>query len=526
MAFEHKDVINMLEGLVPQIKQASSPEKVFVKYARENNLPPAVLQKLVQVYNTAKTVNYLDKAAAEKRGESFEVIDSDKVLEMYETPEETNTKVNITIKEAAYDTYNSLFDEEEIIDLGTSYDAAAKYRFSNEIRKEAAEKIEYEMLEDIQFEYEEKVRKELDKIAMEVKRGQLDFPSFLSDINSVAINEGEEELCKTIQSYVDNENFGKFANVEIKEKSFVYNTNNIDRFHKLMDDYVIYKQAAYSGLNYPGIRGMSDQEYKDYAAKGLASGYGRSGGPKSYKDIDDIVAQVLGFEEQLQSKEKRKNQEQERYQKEQELENLRKQQIQDEQDMQEFDNLFGSENRLRQTTEESGNKMREDFFNSVGGTADSILEGTKTISDQAGRLGGKLGNPVMTALENLYSDKNNDQMAVDNSQLRAKMDMAFNSLMLTDPVLVEADEDSMRDIFDTLVEVAPSIAADPVRLRAVLREASQYDSLSPFTLKSLYDVENVRLKNEDLSSKADKEKYGLRNLNPFRRGKSVNSETR
>ena len=60
----------------------SNVKEVFLKFANEKNLAPALLEKLGQVYNTAKTVNYLDKSAA-KRGSSFEILDVSDMLETY-----------------------------------------------------------------------------------------------------------------------------------------------------------------------------------------------------------------------------------------------------------------------------------------------------------------------------------------------------------------------------------------------------------------------------------------------------------
>lgn len=74
----HQAIIDQLTTLAPQLKEASSPEDVLVKYATSRNLAPAQLERIGQVYNIAKTLNFMDKSA--NRGDSFKVLNTEKMM--------------------------------------------------------------------------------------------------------------------------------------------------------------------------------------------------------------------------------------------------------------------------------------------------------------------------------------------------------------------------------------------------------------------------------------------------------------
>jgi hypothetical protein len=67
--------IHIVNQLLPEISRTRDPETVLTKYASENNLAPAQLERLGQVFNTAKTISYMEKSAS--RGGSFSLVDVD-----------------------------------------------------------------------------------------------------------------------------------------------------------------------------------------------------------------------------------------------------------------------------------------------------------------------------------------------------------------------------------------------------------------------------------------------------------------
>lgn len=76
----HQAIIDQLSHLAPQLKGATSPESVLVKYASDRNFSAAQLERMGQVYNIAKTLNFMDKTASSNRGDSFRVLNMDTML--------------------------------------------------------------------------------------------------------------------------------------------------------------------------------------------------------------------------------------------------------------------------------------------------------------------------------------------------------------------------------------------------------------------------------------------------------------
>lgn len=75
--------INLLTSIMPEISETHDPRGVMLKCAKEHNLSPAQLEKLGHVYNTAKTLVGLEKQA--HRGDSFSIVDVPEMVASYTT---------------------------------------------------------------------------------------------------------------------------------------------------------------------------------------------------------------------------------------------------------------------------------------------------------------------------------------------------------------------------------------------------------------------------------------------------------
>lgn len=69
----HDSAVRTIVSLVPDIEKSGSAADVLSEYARKEDLPPAQLEKLAQVYNTLRTVSHIEKAA--DRGSSVDLLD-------------------------------------------------------------------------------------------------------------------------------------------------------------------------------------------------------------------------------------------------------------------------------------------------------------------------------------------------------------------------------------------------------------------------------------------------------------------
>ena len=81
---DQNTIITMLNDVVPQMQKSKDPEQTLLKYAQDQNLPPAVLERMCHAFNQLKTNCYMDKAdSMEKRGSQFSLINAPELIEKY-----------------------------------------------------------------------------------------------------------------------------------------------------------------------------------------------------------------------------------------------------------------------------------------------------------------------------------------------------------------------------------------------------------------------------------------------------------
>ena len=81
-----KRILRSLEGAVEMVNLGSTPDDAIYKAASEEGFGPPVVQRMVEAFNTSKTLSWLKQADLQKRAESFALADASKILErMYPT---------------------------------------------------------------------------------------------------------------------------------------------------------------------------------------------------------------------------------------------------------------------------------------------------------------------------------------------------------------------------------------------------------------------------------------------------------
>lgn len=77
----HKLIEWLIDDIAPRVRRSGDAEGELLKFATEQNLSPALLEGLGQLFNTAKTISYMDKSAS--RGDSFPTVDVQKLVSQY-----------------------------------------------------------------------------------------------------------------------------------------------------------------------------------------------------------------------------------------------------------------------------------------------------------------------------------------------------------------------------------------------------------------------------------------------------------
>lgn len=186
------EIVRCLEKLIPSITASKDPEGVMLKYARDQRLSCAVLEKLAQTYNIAKTLNFMDKSA--DRTGSFSVLDPGPLLQKYSayappvSAKRDDASEWFDVREkCASARVPSPAELEEMSkaasaesDITLLHDSAAA-----EYRKQANARLDGETLEQIAFDHEQFALTKLAMIRGAIAEGVFDYSTLDHDLRDM-----------------------------------------------------------------------------------------------------------------------------------------------------------------------------------------------------------------------------------------------------------------------------------------------------------------------------------------------------
>lgn len=74
-------ILQALERAVDSVNLGSNPNDAICKEASAENFGPPIVQRMVEAFNTSKTISWIKQANVQKRAEAFELADAGKILE-------------------------------------------------------------------------------------------------------------------------------------------------------------------------------------------------------------------------------------------------------------------------------------------------------------------------------------------------------------------------------------------------------------------------------------------------------------
>ena len=188
-----REILNWLQDILPEIRRTGNPEDTMLKFAREHDLQPALLERLAQVFNTAKTVRWLDKSAGADRGASFHIVDGPALVERY-----TRVEKAAAVRPVAVVTPFPRTRMEK----AASAEAKPVTVHPRQMRKEAeAQALEIDLLRQIEFNSVEDARAESIKLARACRSA--DWASIEAD--ALAIDPQLKEACDFVARALDTE---------------------------------------------------------------------------------------------------------------------------------------------------------------------------------------------------------------------------------------------------------------------------------------------------------------------------------
>ena len=506
----HQQAIEVLESLLPRMKEEGRPEQVLLKYASDRNLAPAQLEKMAQIYNTAATLTYLEKS--EDRGGSFHVIDTPPLLQEYtrytpvekaasETPETPGAHNPLRFPRPMEKAASAV--DELLASLEPEGPSASKLRQLEEWQKQASEREQEMLLEFI-------------------------------DTTGYRINEGAAGILKIARG--DNE-----ASREVLEGDIMYLAGPesgawaVERIwgapldldmDKVASERDFSEELRTDPLRLEALGCLRDMLEKR-AELEVAVKYGESLGKSAsfFQEGDTVLAQDRNNYGTVVSD--REDKAFVRF-------------VNNETGAVESKWLPHDILRLERNAGDTGKKYNprkggggqgssaeSRFDQALNQARSEVFGGGETPPESAGADEPKddpeihlpplvaRGEPNLKGIDDLTnwinnkrektpwtpigqvrgilrdSDKpsiNRSQMKVDESRGETERSLVLARLMQVDPIISEADPEMVQELYNTLQEASPEYVRDPAKLRMALREAVQYESVPLHTLKEIADT--------------------------------------
>jgi hypothetical protein len=447
------EVISYLEDVLPEIKRTRDPEGSLLKFAQDRNLAPAMLEKLAHVYNSAKTINFLEKAA--NRGDSFHVVDADALLKQFTStaPEKAATAdhsewfdrpqtkaSSLTYKIA--DRFPRTPENPEVLaeasisePVPTSKRAARRELEVSQINAQAYDQVLFDLAEDV---YEKSAR------IAEQMRATPDFNFSQFEAGALLLTGGS-----------------------VKE-ALTHVSNRLTRRH------FAHKRASGPGdavfLNaerdlLASVRQLQEAVELEKSAKSLAGEF--------HKAATALVEP--GMETQRSTESQAAG--------------------------------LGAQ-RARPSRPETAREEKESAPAKAEAPASSGIGSLiRSISIPKSPL-----HPVSMvrslAMEALPT-RNVGQEQVDQDFSDTQSKVVLERLMHSDPILSEADPHTVVSLANSIREQSPHLAKDINAMRFALREAVQYNALPTHTVKDIAGIEKTKGEVEDTRRSINKDKYQI-----------------
>lgn len=541
----HQAIIEQLSQLAPKLKAAESPEAVLVKYASDRNLSAAQLERIGQVYNIAKTLNFMDKSAS--RGDSFRVLDTQKMLADY-----TSFKPKPQKEAASTDEWNSWFD------APVQKAASAVNPDSLDSWIDAPEKVAKIVEEDGQYVvYSEDGSKRLSKPgtkAEAVKRlRQVEYFKKHKKANSVpnllGMAKDEDYTDLSFETSELPKTAAEQIKQELREDAFL--RYEIETTKQVMDDAaeearkiagellelhrvsplpfaVMEHDAYYCSEDEKGTKEATEFVAKYFGSKGwnLERHDFSNGMPKLARDRHNALPLFNSILEKLELYKSASLYLEDLEKKSSQVEQRRRSTGKQEDTTIDFPSEEGGR-RPRQSAPETISELEllslisgqkgDRGRGAVGGegkadTADAaaIASGLRSMYDPNTYLNKQtqdfIGN-VLKAPE--LSSKNKRQKDVDVAVSDVARVSDLQRLMLSDPIIGEADPDTVVSLYNTLANANPEIVRDSNLLRFALREALQYDAVPLHTYKDLISMGKDRADMEEKMQRLEDRRYSI-----------------
>ena len=454
----------LIEDIAPEIRRSRDAAGTILKFANERNLAPALVQGLGQLYNTAKTLAFLEKAGSSGRGDSFPILDVDDLVRKFleDNPVKSAGVAQGTIDHWELDNPDGggdlpacfagimtpAFTQETVIN--TTPERLAKKAAC----KKAATALEIEFAIQIRNDYAAEMEKAAGAIAKTLRENP-DYTFAQMEADALGYFDGNPRIqgvMDKVAEYCGN----CFPRVRVERaKSATQNALLREPADSLMakiaevDDGFYKLQACEDFRKESGTTTMEDPALQDaFKAWAFPEGEGGGGGGKGRPEG---MTEEFGVSPKTKPSLKPTG-----------------------------DAGGGSSSPRKPGGGVGGAGGPSSLFDSLNRGLDSIL--------------GVSGKAMASGAKGLLGGRNTDQELVDTRMQDTRHLSVLQNLMMSDEILSEADPDRIVEIYNTVRTTAPEIAGDINVMRVLLRSAIQHDGIAPFDLKNILETELTKQK--------------------------------
>lgn len=552
----HQAIIEQLSVLAPKLKAADSPESVLVKYASDRNLSPAQLERIGQVYNIAKTLNFMDKSA--NRGDSFRVLDTDKMMADFTsfTPKQQKEATNDTSwsnwfdapvsKSASNSNPNDIsawMDETEksakIVENDgkyTVYSEDGEKRLSKPGTKEEAVK----RLRQVEYFKKHKQANTVPNLLAMARDEEYTTAEThrAAELPKTAAEQIKKELHESSVSRFELETAKQIADDSAEEARKI--ASELLEMHRSnpLPFAVMEHDAYYCSEDEMGTKVATEFIAGFFKSKGwnLERHDFSSGMPKLARDRHNILPLFNSLLEQLEL-----NKSASLY-----VEDLEKKSAgvappprRPKSDTEETIDFPSDESDKRRSSSDSVDfperteTRRPSILDLISGGNDKSNSKDKS-QDKKDTSGINLNESkdIVKSLASMYapttylnkqtqdfisgiiktpelSKRNTRQQEIDVAADDVGRVTELQRLLLTDPIIGEADPDTVVSLYNTLSRANPDIVKDKNLLRFALREALQYDAVPLHTYKDLISMGKDRADMQEKTKRLEDLKYTI-----------------
>jgi hypothetical protein len=518
---DRTDIISFIEKIRPQIKEAGAPEGVLLDAAREHNLAPAQLESTAQMLNTVQQLHFMDKAA--NRGDSFQLIDVPDLLHKFvqhETPTKAAAEqldiyatVDAWTKAAAVsfeegtlpltgkrlpDVNAKLLKDAGVVTPEVIWDVApelareARSSHREQLAKEAHVRNELAGVHQLIEEQQEILRKSAEDVAMRL-RTEYDFVWAEAKSDGLVLNKAATEVAAPIiEEYLSQ--LGTTKQTAHRKVAFdttptpqptrlVTDRHNIvpiltkvaetvdlivqlGKYHEHVKNAANSSPAVKPHRNTEQERGNTPNSRTADPPKERSGARPSSEAPSSEEQSGDIEMPEEGVSNPLHA----------------------------------IADVIMPPEHLSRSPEEMHSKITDGIDNTFSGIQ-RVLEKVKGP--------GQVQEDAMSMIEKMRPGKNKKQMLIDEASTDVRTVTNLQRLMLTDPIIRDADPDMVLSLYNTLQNANPEVTRDPNLLRFALRESIQYESVPLHTYRDLVEMEEKKHKSREMAGRNEDKRYAI-----------------